>query len=139
MAKILSGHNEKVMKCAWCLLQLLPHQAGHLKMFDSIVSTRLLSRSSVKFSLYETLGISSASTQADIKTAYYKLSKTYHPDKNKGSEDAAQKFRDITAAYEILGNYRLRRLYDKGSFDTLSLTLYLSLLYGWLVTKMKFL
>lgn len=136
MAKILSGHNEKVMKCAWCLLRLLPHQASHL---NSIVSTRLLSRSSVKFSLYETLGISSASTQADIKTAYYKLSKTYHPDKNKGSENAAQKFRDITAAYEILGNYRLRRLYDKGSFDPLSPCLSICLLNSWLVTKTNFL
>ena len=38
----------------------------------------------------------------------------YHPDKNKDSEDAAEKFREITAAYEVLGNFRLRKLYDKG-------------------------
>lgn len=38
----------------------------------------------------------------------------YHPDKNKESEEAAEKFRQITAAYEVLGNFRLRKLYDKG-------------------------
>lgn len=38
----------------------------------------------------------------------------YHPDKNKDNESAADKFREITEAYEVLGNYRLRKLYDKG-------------------------
>lgn len=63
---------------------------------------------------YEVLGISKNSTQAEIKSAYYRLSMMYHPDKNQGSESAAIKFREITQAYEILGNFRLRRLYDKG-------------------------
>lgn len=63
---------------------------------------------------YDILGLSPKATQADVKTSYYKLSKLYHPDKNKGSADAAEKFRDINAAYEILGNFKLRRLYDKG-------------------------
>lgn len=39
---------------------------------------------------------------------------TYHPDKNKGSTLATDKFREITEAYEVLGNFRLRKLYDKG-------------------------
>jgi DnaJ family protein C protein 30 len=42
----------------------------------------------------------------------------FHPDKNKGSEEAAQKFRAITEAYEVLGNLRLRKLYDKGILHT---------------------
>jgi len=42
----------------------------------------------------------------------------YHPDRNQGSESAAKKFREINQAYEILGNYRLRRLYDKGIVHT---------------------
>lgn len=65
---------------------------------------------------YEVLGISPKATQAEIKSAYYNLSKIYHPDKNEGSSEAAIKFRDITSAYEILGNVRTRRLYDKGRF-----------------------
>lgn len=53
--------------------------------------------------------------QADIKAQYYKLSKIFHPDANKDdSEAAAENFRLITEAYEVLGNYRLRKLYDKG-------------------------
>lgn len=63
---------------------------------------------------YESLGISKNSTQGEIKAAYYRLSMLYHPDKNQGSESAAIKFREITQAYEVLGNFRLRRLYDKG-------------------------
>ena len=46
------------------------------------------------------------------------MSMEFHPDKNKGSEEAAEKFRAITEAYEVLGNLRLRRLYDKGILHT---------------------
>ncbi|XP_075145884.1 dnaJ homolog subfamily C member 30, mitochondrial-like [Haematobia irritans] len=67
---------------------------------------------------YEVLGISKKSTQGEIKAAYYRLSMLYHPDKNQGSESAAVKFREITQAYEVLGNYKLRRLYDKGIIHT---------------------
>lgn len=66
---------------------------------------------------YDTLGIPPSATQSEIKHAYYELSKTFHPDKNKGNEYYAQKFREIAAAYEVLGNHRTRRLYDKGSFS----------------------
>ncbi|XP_055853952.1 dnaJ homolog subfamily C member 30, mitochondrial isoform X2 [Episyrphus balteatus] len=67
---------------------------------------------------YDALGIAPKSTQNEIKAAYYKLSMIYHPDKNQGSESAAKKFREITQAYEVLSNYRLRRLYDKGIIHT---------------------
>ncbi|XP_054283852.1 dnaJ homolog subfamily C member 30, mitochondrial-like [Macrosteles quadrilineatus] len=69
---------------------------------------------------YDSLGVTPKATQGDIKTAYYKLSKEYHPDLNKGDEDAAEKFRNITAAYEVLGNVKSRKTYDRrllvGSF-----------------------
>lgn len=64
---------------------------------------------------YEALNISKTATHKEIKDAYYRLSMIYHPDKNKGSEDAAKMFRDITTAYEVLGNVRQRRLYDSGA------------------------
>ncbi|XP_068152105.1 dnaJ homolog subfamily C member 30, mitochondrial [Drosophila tropicalis] len=67
---------------------------------------------------YDSLGIAKRSTQNEIKAAYYKLSMVYHPDRNQGSESAAKKFREINQAYEVLGNYRLRRLYDKGIVHT---------------------
>jgi len=64
---------------------------------------------------YEALNISKSATHKEIKDAYYRLSMIYHPDKNKGSEEAAKHFRDITSAYEILGNVRQRKLYDSGA------------------------
>jgi DnaJ-class molecular chaperone len=60
---------------------------------------------------YDSLGVSAKSSQGDIKKAYYKLSMRYHPDKAEGNDI---KFREITAAYEVLGNVKLRRLYDQG-------------------------
>lgn len=84
---------------------------------DNINGKRSFSRTNVhqrRTSHYDSLGITPKATQTDVKAAYYKLSMVYHPDKNKGCVDAADKFRDINAAYEILGNFKLRRLYDKG-------------------------
>jgi DnaJ family protein C protein 30 len=60
---------------------------------------------------YETLGLTSTASHAEIKSAYYKLSMQHHPDKTVGGEE---KFKDISTAYEVLGNPRLRRLYDRG-------------------------
>ena len=65
---------------------------------------------------YAILNISPNATHGQVKDAYYKLSMTYHPDHNKGSEDAHQKFTEITEAYSVLGKYELRRKYDKGMF-----------------------
>lgn len=63
---------------------------------------------------YKVLGLTSKSTQAEIKASFYKLSKVFHPDVSDQSEEAAFKFRQISAAYEILGNPKLRKMYDKG-------------------------
>ncbi|CAH0595302.1 unnamed protein product [Chrysodeixis includens] len=62
---------------------------------------------------YDVLGITPKATQNDIKSAYYKLSKVYHPDKS-SDEAAAKQFRAITEAYEVLGNVKLKKMYDKG-------------------------
>ncbi|KAK8374200.1 hypothetical protein O3P69_010956 [Scylla paramamosain] len=63
---------------------------------------------------YDVLKITPKATQAQIKDAYYKLSKKYHPDQYKGDEDPAKKFREIKEAYEVLGNFSQRKMYDKG-------------------------
>lgn len=63
---------------------------------------------------YDSLGITPAATQADVKSAYYKLSKIHHPDRNAGSEASSQRFQEVNAAYEVLGNVKLRKMYDKG-------------------------
>lgn len=79
-------------------------------------SRRHMHQTSVQFARnhYDVLEITPKATQADVKTAYYKMSMIHHPDKNKGNAESVEKFRAITSAYEVLSNYRLRRLYDKG-------------------------
>lgn len=61
---------------------------------------------------YETLGISPNATHNEIKSAYYKLTLKYHPDKNK-TESAKSMFQEISNAYSVLGNYKLRKQYDR--------------------------
>ncbi|CAG2182411.1 unnamed protein product, partial [Oppiella nova] len=60
---------------------------------------------------YDVLKISRTATQKDIKTAYYSLSKSCHPDLNKTSE-ATQQFQEITEAYDVLANKDTKQMYD---------------------------
>uniref|UniRef100_A0A3B3VDI4 J domain-containing protein n=1 Tax=Poecilia latipinna TaxID=48699 RepID=A0A3B3VDI4_9TELE len=57
-----------------------------------------------KTAYYDILKVSPSATQSQIKTAYYKQSFIYHPDKNLGSEEATQHFAKISEAYAVLGN-----------------------------------
>lgn len=75
-----------------------------------------------KTGYYDVLGVSSSATQAQIKTAYYKQSFIYHPDRNSGSEEATIRFSDINEAYTVLGNKVLRRKYDRGLLGLHDLT-----------------
>lgn len=63
-------------------------------------------------SLYETLGVDKNATADDIKKAYRRLARKYHPDINKEA-DAEDKFKEINAAYEILSDDAKRRQYDQ--------------------------
>ncbi|MDE6886396.1 MAG: DnaJ domain-containing protein [Helicobacteraceae bacterium] len=63
-------------------------------------------------SLYSTLGVSQNASSDEIKKAYRKLARKYHPDINK-EKDAEEKFKEINAAYEILSDEKKRAQYDK--------------------------
>ena len=63
--------------------------------------------------LYEVLGIDSYVGAAEIKVAFHKLAKTYHPDLHAGDVVAEERFKAINHAYGILGNIESRRLYDE--------------------------
>lgn len=65
-------------------------------------------------SYYDILRVSPGATQSQIKTAYYKQSFIYHPDKNPGNKAAVERFSEVSEAYAVLGNVTLRRKYDRG-------------------------
>ena len=62
---------------------------------------------------YKILGVDKKASQAEIKKAYRALAKKYHPDKNKGDKAAENKFKDISEAYEVLGDKEKRSQYDQ--------------------------
>ena len=67
---------------------------------------------------YDTLGVSKTASAEEIKSAYRKLAKKYHPDLNPNDEVAASKFKEINEAYEVLGDEQKRKNYDQfGSAD----------------------
>lgn len=62
---------------------------------------------------YEVLGVDRGATDSEIKRAYRKLAKKYHPDMNQNSEEAEHKFKEATEAYEILSDQQKRQQYDQ--------------------------
>ncbi len=68
-------------------------------------------------SLYDILGISKSATDSEIKSAYRKLARKMHPDLHPNDKKAAEKFKDITSAYDILSNKDKKAKYDNGLLD----------------------
>jgi DnaJ-class molecular chaperone len=62
---------------------------------------------------YATLGVPRTATEKEIKSAFRKLARKYHPDVNRGSKEAEAKFKELTEAYEVLGDPEKRRTYDE--------------------------
>ena len=66
---------------------------------------------------YKTLGIARTASEKEIKSAYRKLAKELHPDKNKDNPNAAEKFSDATKAYDLLSDKNKRAQFDRGEID----------------------
>jgi DnaJ-class molecular chaperone len=73
---------------------------------------------------YAVLGVSRSASDKEIKRAYRRLARQYHPDVNPGNKEAEAKFKEISAAYHVLSNPELRKKYDQfghqgfqGGFD----------------------
>ncbi len=62
---------------------------------------------------YDVLGVSRNADEAQIKKAYRRLAKKYHPDTNAGDADAERKFKEVTEAYDVLSDKEKRKMYDQ--------------------------
>ena len=63
---------------------------------------------------YDILGIGRSASEKEIKSAYRTLAKQLHPDRNKDNPKAAERFSDITKAYDLLSDKDQRARYDRG-------------------------
>ncbi len=66
---------------------------------------------------YEILGVSKSASDSEIKKSYRKLAMKYHPDRNRGNKEAEKKFKEASAAYEILKDPEKRSAYDQFGHD----------------------
>ncbi|HEY8527413.1 MAG TPA: molecular chaperone DnaJ [Acidimicrobiales bacterium] len=62
---------------------------------------------------YRILGVSETASQKEIKNAYRKLSRKYHPDANPGDKAAEERFKEVSAAYDVIGDPEKRKEYDE--------------------------
>src|SRR2546422_6961902 len=62
---------------------------------------------------YQVLGVAKNASAAEIKKTYRKLAQRHHPDRNRGNKDAEDRFKEISAAYAVLGDEEKRKQYDQ--------------------------
>ena len=67
--------------------------------------------------LYKILGVNKNASASELKSAYRKLAKKLHPDTNQDKPDVAERFKQVSAAYSILGDEKNRARYDRGEID----------------------
>ncbi len=80
--------------------------------------TRAFSSFRANESPYDLLGVSRSASAKDIKLAYYREAKKWHPDMNPGNPSAKEKFQKITAAYELLTDEQKRADFDRAGYSS---------------------
>src|SRR5438445_11447629 len=65
---------------------------------------------------YETLGVKRKASEEEIKKAYRKLARQFHPDRNPGDKQAEGRFKEVQEAYDVVGDKEKRAQYDRFGF-----------------------
>jgi len=91
----------------WC------HKVVRHLMWPASVARRRFTTSRRLSTHYDTLSIPRNASRAQIKSAFYKLSKELHPDTHPNDPQAKEKYVKVSGAYSVLGNDRQRRIYDR--------------------------
>ncbi len=65
---------------------------------------------------YELLGVSRKASAKEIRTAFRKLARKYHPDLNPGDKSSEEKFKQLQEAYDVLSDSKKRQMYDQHGF-----------------------
>ena len=66
---------------------------------------------------YKVLGVDRGATEAEIKTAYRKLARKFHPDVNPNNKEAERRFKEANEAYQVIGDAEKRKKYDELGAD----------------------
>lgn len=96
----------------------IPGLSTNIKVQNDFMSRRNMARAASKRSVtyyYDVLGLNPNATQSQIKSAYYNMTKLHHPDVTECSKSRIL-ITEINEAYEVLGNLKKKRLYDRGVF-----------------------
>src|SRR5947209_14252359 len=64
---------------------------------------------------YKVLGVGKNASDEEIKKSYRKLARQYHPDRNQGDKRSEERFKEISQAYDVLGDPEKRKQYDRGT------------------------
>src|SRR5215203_2162827 len=69
-----------------------------------------------KHDYYETLGVARGASEDDIRKAYRRLARKYHPDLNPGDKAAEERFKNVQEAYDVLSDAKKKGIYDQYGF-----------------------
>src|SRR5215467_7328465 len=72
--------------------------------------------SAPKHDYYETLGVPRKASTDEVRRAYKKLARKYHPDVNPGDKAAEERFKNVQEAFDVLGDSKKRQMYDQFGF-----------------------